>query len=285
VRNLLETGHLYAELQRHNAELQAELDMQLARERKEAAEHDRWVGRVEDVLERNLVSMAFQPIVSLVDGCLLGVEALARFDCEPQRPPNEWFAEAEAVGRGVEMELTAVAAALAELGSLPSGSYMSINASPMAALVPGLTELLDDQPGHRIVLELTEHARVLDYESLLGALDRPRTQGVRIAVDDTGAGYAGLQHLLRLRPDVLKLDIALTRDIDVDPARRALASALVAFAGEIGGVIVAEGVETQGELLALKALGIAAAQGYLLARPGPMSALHADYGRAFGGGG
>jgi EAL domain-containing protein (putative c-di-GMP-specific phosphodiesterase class I) len=113
-------------------------------------------------------------------------------------------------------------------------------------------------------------------------LARSRAQGVRIAADDTGAGYSGLQHLLRLRPNVVKLDIALTRHIDEDPARRALASALVTFADEIGAALVAEGVETVGELRALRALGIAAAQGYLLGRPGPMSELRADYSDTFG---
>ena len=109
-----------------------------------------------------------------------------------------------------------------------------------------------------------------------------RRAGLRIAADDTGAGYSGLQHLLRLRPNVVKLDIALTRSIDVDPARRALASALVTFAGEIGAVLVAEGVESVGELRSLRALGVSAAQGYRLARPGPMSALRAEYRDTFG---
>ena len=227
--------------------------------------------------------MVFQPIVSLVDGRLLGVEALARFDGEPRRPPNEWFAEAQVVGRGVELELNAAALALDQLGSLPSGTYMSINASPLAAAVPALGALVGGYPGGRIVLELTEHTRVQDYDTLLAALDGPRRHGVRIAVDDTGAGYAGLQHLVRLQPNVLKLDLALTRCIDADPARRALASALVAFADEIGAILVAEGVESVSELRTLSALGIPAAQGYQLGRPGPLSALHDDYEDAFAG--
>jgi EAL domain-containing protein (putative c-di-GMP-specific phosphodiesterase class I) len=126
------------------------------------------------------------------------------------------------------------------------------------------------------------HTRVGDYEALDRALARARAEGIRIAADDTGAGYAGLQHLLRLRPNVVKLDIGLTRDVDHDPARRALASALVTFAGEIGAVLVAEGVETVGELRSLRSLGIPAVQGYLLGRPGPMSALRPDYRDTFG---
>src|SRR5947209_17209858 len=152
----------------------------------------------------------------------------------------------------------------------------------MAAVVPPLATLLGGYPGDRIVLELTEHTRVQDYEALLGALGGPRSHGVRIAVDDTGAGYAGLQHLLRLRPNVLKLDIALTRSIDTDPARRALATALVGFAAEIGAVLVAEGVESVDELRSLRMLGIPAAQGFRLGRPGPVSALRDSYRDAFG---
>ena len=283
VRNLLETRDLYARLEHHNAQLRAELDEQLARERRDAEDHERRARRVDQVLVEHRLSMVFQPIVSLVDGHLLGVEALARFDTEPRRPPDEWFAEAEAVGRGVELELNAAALALEQLESLPPGTYMSVNTSPLAAAVPSLAALVGGYPGERIVLELTEHTRVQDYEALLAALDGHRSHGVRIAVDDTGAGYAGLQHLLRLQPNVLKLDLALTRDIDADPARRALASALVTFAGEIDAVLVAEGVESVSELRTLSALGISAAQGYHLGRPGPLSALHDGYEDAFAG--
>jgi EAL domain-containing protein (putative c-di-GMP-specific phosphodiesterase class I) len=282
VRNLLETKALYSILQHHNEELQAELDAQQALDRKIAEELATSAARIERVLDEQLLSMVFQPIVSLVDGRLVGTEALARFDAEPRRPPNEWFDEAQTVGRGVELELHAVSCALTLLDQLPCDTYMSVNASPATALGPGLSRILRSAPGHRIVLELTEHTRVGDYEALLHALDRSRKDGVRIAADDTGAGYSGLHHLLRLRPNVVKLDITLTRSIDVDPARRALASALVAFAAEIGAVLVAEGVESVEELRSLRALGIPAAQGFRLARPGPISELRRDYGDTFG---
>ena len=282
VRNLLETKDLYTRLQRHNAQLQAELDAQQAEERRRAEVFRESERRIERVLSKKLMSMVFQPIVSLVDGRLIGAEALARFDAEPRRPPNEWFAEANAVGRGVELELHAVTSALAQLGGLGFGAYMSVNASPLTAISPGLPSVLATAPGNRIVLELTEHTQVGDYEALVQALVRSRAEGVRVAADDTGAGYSGLQHLLRLRPNVVKLDIALTRHIDEDPARRALASALVTFAGEIGAVLVAEGVESVGELRALRVLGISAAQGYRLGRPGPISDLRAEYGDTFG---
>jgi EAL domain-containing protein (putative c-di-GMP-specific phosphodiesterase class I) len=111
---------------------------------------------------------------------------------------------------------------------------------------------------------------VEDYDALVRALDGLRSQGVRVAVDDTGAGYAGLAHILRLRPDIIKLDIDLTRGIDADPVRRALAASLVAFGGDIGATITAEGIETGEELEALRTLGVTCGQGYYLARPGPL---------------
>ncbi len=282
VRNLLETKDLNTRLQRHNDELTAELATQQAREREQAERLERRSARIDRVLADGLVSMVFQPIVSLAGAGLVGIEALARFDDEPRRPPNEWFADAASVGRGAELELHAVRCALEQLDALPPNIYLAVNASPETAVEPAIAALLNGFPVRRVVLELTEHTRVPDYEALLRALRQLREDGLRIAADDTGAGYAGLQHLLRLRPSIVKLDIALTRDIDSDPARRALASALVAFSDEIGAVTVAEGVESVNELRSLRALGVRTAQGYHLARPGPISALRRDYTDAFG---
>jgi EAL domain-containing protein (putative c-di-GMP-specific phosphodiesterase class I) len=150
----------------------------------------------------------------------------------------------------------------------PHEIFMSVNVSPATTVSPELAALVADAPAHRVVVELTEHHRIDCYDALLGALDRLRAHGARIAVDDAGAGHAGLQHILRLHPEVLKLDMALTRGIDADPARRALATALVHFAEDIDSVIVAEGVETIEELDVLRSLAVRCAQGYLLGLPG-----------------
>ncbi len=117
------------------------------------------------------------------------------------------------------------------------------------------------------MIELTERSRVSDYDALVGALDRLRRRRVRIAVDDTGAGYASFQHLLRLRPEILKLDTTLTRGIDADPVRRSLAAALVTFSSEIDATIIAEGIEVQDELVTLQGVGIPWGQGFHLSRP------------------
>jgi EAL domain-containing protein (putative c-di-GMP-specific phosphodiesterase class I) len=120
------------------------------------------------------------------------------------------------------------------------------------------------------VLELTEHASVGNYGRLADALDPLRVRGVRVAVDDAGAGFASFRHILNLNPDIIKLDMALTRGIQADPVRRALASALVTFARELHAVIVAEGIETEAELKALRSLGVGYGQGFFLARPGSL---------------
>lgn len=123
-----------------------------------------------------------------------------------------------------------------------------------------------------IVLEITEHSTVQDYDKLEYTLRPLRARGMRLAVDDAGAGHSSFRHILRLQPEYIKLDISLTRNIDADPARRALAAALIGFASETGSELIAEGVETEAELATLRALGIHKAQGYLLGRPGTFEA-------------
>lgn len=270
VANLLETRALHHRLEQHNEELRADLHTRTAAEREAAAEHERRQSRIDQALAPGALTMVFQPIADLTTGDVVGAEALARFHGEPRRPPNEWFAEADDIGRGAELELAAIAAALDQLHQLPDQAFLAVNASPATAATPELHALLTGHPTERVVLELTEHSRVNDYDALLIALDRLRLQGVRIAVDDTGAGYAGFQHLLRLRPHILKLDTTLTRGIDADPVRRSLAAALVTFATEISATIIAEGIEITSELATLQRIGIPWGQGYHLARPGPL---------------
>lgn len=225
--------------------------------------------RVEQAISGDALSMVFQPIVGIATGSVIGCEALARFSGPPARP-DIWFADAERAGLGPALELAAIERALASLPQLPAGVYLSVNASPSLLLSGLLMSSLGAVDAGRVVIEVTEHAAVDDYDTLLRAVGDLRAMGVRLAVDDAGAGFASLNHILRLRPDVIKLDISLTRGIDTDPVRRALAGALVGVAHDMGSTLVAEGVEGQGELDELKALGADAVQGYLLARPGPL---------------
>jgi EAL domain-containing protein (putative c-di-GMP-specific phosphodiesterase class I) len=166
------------------------------------------------------------------------------------------------------------------IDQLPDGVYLSINASPQTAMSAGLADVLSGDVARRVQLEITEETGVDDYEGLEAALLTLRERDVRIAIDDAGAGYASLRHILRLTPDVIKLDMTLVRGIDTDTARAALASSLVSFASRVGATIVAEGVETQAELDTLADLGVDAVQGFLLARPGelPLPAITAVAG-------
>jgi EAL domain-containing protein (putative c-di-GMP-specific phosphodiesterase class I) len=248
-----------------------ELAGQLERQQRESALRRRELDHVQAVLDQpSLLRVVYQPIVDLRGGHLAGVEALARFDVEPHRRPDRWFAEAAAAGLALELELTAIQAALAELDRIPGGAYLSLNMSPATAVSPQFARLLERHGSDRIVIEVTEHARVDDYDELADALRGLRSSGARLAIDDAGAGFASLRHILKLEPDLIKLDMSLTRAIDSDRAKRALAAGLISFAAEIDAAIVAEGIEMEGELEALRSLGAAFGQGYFLAEPGPM---------------
>jgi EAL domain-containing protein (putative c-di-GMP-specific phosphodiesterase class I)/CheY-like chemotaxis protein len=246
------------------------LSTQLRREEVATVDRVTRQDRVRRLIDGDGLAMHFQPIVELASGSVVGSEALARFTEEPQRPPNERFREAADVGLGVELELTAIRMALAEVGNAPEGTYISVNASHRVAMHDGLLTLLDEAPVERLVVEITEHEPVEDYDALTSALQILRRRGVRIAIDDAGAGFSSLRHTLRLEPDIVKLDISITRGVDADRGRRALASALISFADEMEMTIVAEGIETPAERDALRELGVPYGQGYLFARPSPL---------------
>jgi EAL domain-containing protein (putative c-di-GMP-specific phosphodiesterase class I)/ActR/RegA family two-component response regulator len=224
-------------------------------------------GRIRQVLDdAGALRLVFQPICTL-DGRLVGAEALSRFRGPPRRGPERWFAEASEVGLRTELELLAVRAALAELPQLPSDSYLSVNVSPATVVRRSFRKLFREVDGARVVVEVTEHAPVADYGRMQKAIVQLRADGVRLAIDDAGAGFASLRHILRLDPDFIKLDRALIHGIAEDSSRQALAVGLISFAKEIGATIVAEGIETKGELHALKKLGVRYGQGFFLARP------------------
>jgi EAL domain-containing protein (putative c-di-GMP-specific phosphodiesterase class I) len=223
--------------------------------------------RIEQVIKHDEFDLAYQPIFTLAPLRLVGFEALCRFAPEPYRPPDQWFREAARVGLGAELELAAVRIALRALGVIPDDLFISVNVSPETALNDAFIEQFCGCSKSRLVLEITEHTQVDDYGALLAALAPLRAEGARLSIDDAGAGFASLRHILNLSPDIVKLDIGLTKAIDIDPARRALAAALVYFARDTQSQIIAEGVETESELAVLKFLGIPMGQGFLLGRP------------------
>jgi EAL domain-containing protein (putative c-di-GMP-specific phosphodiesterase class I) len=223
--------------------------------------------RIQMVLDHpELMTMIFQPIVDTRTGVAVGVEALARF-FNQSAAPSAWFMEAHRVGLGVELELLAVSKALACLCQLPAHWCLTVNVGPEAIVAPQFAALLARDDVHRVVMELTEHSRVADYPYLMHTVRSLRSTGARLAIDDTGAGFSSLSHILKLAPDFIKLDRELVAGIDVDPVRRVLASSLVSFAAGTGAQIVAEGVETRAEIETLQVLGVHLSQGFHLARP------------------
>ncbi|HEY9108758.1 MAG TPA: EAL domain-containing protein [Roseateles sp.] len=240
-------------------QIQLDLDRQQSRHQIEE--------RIDGVLRNGGLRMVYQPIVDVATGRVAGFESLARFESDPYRTPDLWFAEAGQVGRLVELESRAIRLALSGLAELPDSVYVTVNASPETIVKGALADVLRGQPLERLVVEVTEHQAIERYEDIAGAIEPLQRQGLRIAIDDAGAGYASFRHVLNLHPHIVKLDNSITHAIDVDRSRRALAAALCGFAAETGCGIVAEGVETQAELDAVRALGIAKAQGYHLGRP------------------
>jgi EAL domain-containing protein (putative c-di-GMP-specific phosphodiesterase class I) len=219
---------------------------------------------------RNGLPMVFQPVFELEGGDRVAVEALARFPGTPSQLPGVWFDRAEQLTLLVELELACVRSALDCLGQLPDSVRLSINVSPRTAVTTELVKLVAPV-GDRIIVELTEHAPVDDYAPLKESVERLRRAGVRIAVDDVGAGFASLRHVVRLMPDIVKLDLSLTREVETDSTALALASALVTFCKRIGATVIAEGIESHAVLTLLRGLGVRQGQGYYLGRPGPLA--------------
>ena len=219
------------------------------------------------------LDMVYQPIFDLETRQVVGVESLARFSLEPKRPPNEWFKTAADLGLATRLEMTAVSRAVARRSQLPPGVFMAVNLSPEALMSPELVGVIPQGFADQLVIELTEHTPVLDYQALGLAFAPLRASGAALAIDDAGAGFASLRHILELAPQFIKLDISITQKIEHERVALALAVALTSFAGAIEARIIAEGIETASQLEALRSLGIRLGQGYHLAMPGPIDQL------------
>lgn len=233
--------------------------------------------RIREVIETQRLDIVFQPVLALGTQRIVGVEALSRFPSNPALPPLRWFADAATAGLSLELELAAARKALAVLDQLPAPLYLAINVSPATLMHPQLAALLQPFDGSRIVLEITEQVQAFDYPRLSEHILALQRQGLRIALDDAGTGFASLRHLLHLSPDIIKLDLTLTRGIDAEPRRQRLAQAILSFADETNASVTIEGIETEAELETLKTLGARYGQGYQLAHPGPLSSHLARY--------
>lgn len=224
---------------------------------------------LEDVLDRRSLRSVFQPIVDLRDNHVAGVEALARIPGDSDDSPVGWFDRARAAGRTAELDLLAAETALAARRCLPEDVYLAVNVSPSALLDERIVELLERAAGE-VVVEITEHEMVEDYETLAVAAGRYREHGIRFAIDDAGSGWNTLRHVVELGPEILKLDRMLISRVTSDTTSRALVAALAGFSREVGTTMIAEGVETAEQLSVLADLGVDHGQGYGLGRPGSL---------------
>ena len=234
------------------------------------ARREQLAGRIRRLISGEGLDVALQPIVDLASGEVVGAEALARFTDARGEPiaTEACFLDAHALGLGRELELAAVRLALASHDRLPEGLYLALNASPTLLAGDELLELLSAHERRPLVIELTEHQAVEDYFALGRALDDLRAEGVRVAIDDVGSGFSSFRHVTRVNPDILKLDRSLVCHIDDDPVRQSLASAIVAFAADVGAVVVSEGIESEAELACLRELAVGLGQGFFLGPPG-----------------
>lgn len=237
-------------------------------------------GTIREILASRAFHSVFQPVRELSTRTVVGYEALTRF--ADATPPEVRFAQAISVSLGDDLEEATLTSALTGAARLPDGPWLSLNVSPhLINEKRRLARLLRGRGDRKIVIEVTEHAVVDDYAALRRVV-KNLGDGIEIAVDDAGAGFASLRHIAELRPRYVKLDMGLVRGVVRDPARQGLVAGLVHFASETGCVLIAEGIETDAEFRALRRLGVTFGQGYLLGRPVPAGedpAARANEGR------
>jgi PAS domain S-box-containing protein len=221
---------------------------------------------IEEIIAARAFTTIYQPIVRLSDASVIGFEALTAF--ADGTPPDRRFAVADSVGAGAELEAAAVGSAMTGAGALPAGPWVSVNLSPSRLTDPGLPRLLVTPGGRSIVIEITERSAIEDYALARAALETMAGR-VEVAVDDAGAGFASLRHIIELRPRYVKLDMQLVRGVEADAARQALIAGMVYFARQSGCLLVAEGIETVAERETLRRIGVPFGQGFLFGHPAP----------------
>lgn len=243
-----------AEIREDGAEFDAEL-------RRERATRRRILG----VIDREEFHVVYQPICNLQTGKVVGHEALARFPDE--RSPEAWFADARGCGLAAPLELGVIRKAIEVFDAWRPSAYLAVNLSPATLMRAEIESLCEAFDASSLVIEMTEHTEVDNYGALAERVNRLRLLGLRFAVDDAGAGFASLRHVLKMRPDFIKLDRSITQGIDSKLAHQALITALLTFAEGTSAELVAEGIETSAEAMTLRRLGVTYGQGYHLGRP------------------
>lgn len=238
---------------------------------REGARRSEIESRLQPLMKDGGPVVVLQPIIALSTGVRVGAEALSRFPTQWDRPPDICFAEAHSIGLGDELELLALDRAAEHLSRI--SGYVAMNVSPATLLTPECTQLLAGLPLNRILLELSEHDQVEDYAALKAVLAPLRELGLRLAIDDVGAGFSSLRHIVLTAPDVIKLDRSIIDGVSADPVLTTLVHSLVDFGHGCDAQVVAEGVETAEDAAALLALDVDYGQGWHFGRPGPPEQL------------
>ncbi len=259
IANLLETRQLYATL-RYLTTVQT----------LPGGEHAEALSRIKGILRDKTLTQVYQPIKDLKTGLTVGHEALSRFPDTTYGGPARWFADAADVGLGVELEWLAATKAMTYFETALPDMFLTVNMSPATVMHLVKNELCPAELWPRIVIELTQQVPVEDYPALERALAPLRARGARLSADDLGSGYGGFRHLLRLQPDIIKLDISLISGINRNHEQQALTRAMLAFAYEVGAEVIAEGIEEPAERDTLRDLGVPWGQGYLIGHPAPL---------------
>lgn len=231
--------------------------------------------RLQPIISGGGPRVLLQPIVALEDGRRVGSEALSRFPAEWGKPPDEVFAEATSIGAGTLLEMLAFRVAASHLWTVTG--YVAINFSPATLLDDRCRELLTDLPASRVLIELSEHDQVEDYDALAAAIAPLREAGMRLAIDDVGSGYSSLRHIVVTAPDVIKLDRSIVAGAGQDATLRTLARSLADFGHGCGASVVAEGIETVEDAVALRDAGVDYGQGWLFGKAGPPEELRDRY--------
>ena len=235
------------------------------------------VAELDRVIAGEQVSCVYQPIVRLDDFSVLGYELLARGPlASALHRADALFEVARAENRLPELDRLCRCTAARAAATLPTDCLCFINAEPVALFsrsrndfdIKEFVEATPPEMRGRTVMEITENSVIDDFDHMRNVVRQLRDHGFRVAIDDAGAGYAGLQTMVEIEPDFIKLDMSLTRGIDHSVVKQKLVGTLRDFCRQAEIALVAEGVETAAQLDALKRLGITYGQGYLFARPG-----------------
>jgi EAL domain-containing protein (putative c-di-GMP-specific phosphodiesterase class I) len=254
VRVIADLSATIIEIQQNNASIDTELK-----------------DNIRKVIANGSLTVKLHPVVNLKTGNIVGYEVLSRIN-DGQWPPHKFFESAVYAGLSEEATTRVLELTKSVFPLLPSHISLSVNITPdLLANTSFMSSLANSGlPLERLVLEITEHSLIDDYSIVEKVLAPLREEGLRIAVDDAGAGYSSLRHVVALAPDIVKLDMTLTKDVHKDSTKQSLIRALMVFAKERRFELVTEGIETVKELQALQSIGVRGGQGFLFDEPQPV---------------